>query len=101
MFCDLHRAHPYELNGKATGLAGRNRLSFASGEALPTIGRNRAVNDGAAVDTFPGIKNQKEIGESFQHHHAFAFRTFHLLLLGGDVYSCACSEARAEPNCQV
>lgn len=42
-------------------LAGRNRLSVASGEALPAIGRNRSVDDGAAVNALPGVENEEEV----------------------------------------
>ena len=78
-----HRAN----RARAPRLAGRHRLSVASGEALSTIGRNGSVDDGSAVDAFPGVENEKEIREPFQHHHAFALRTFHVFLLGGDVHS--------------
>jgi len=46
---------------KGVGLSSRHRLRFTRREALSTVGRNGPVDDGAAVDTFPGIKNEKEI----------------------------------------
>jgi len=102
MFLALHTILPPDgQSGNVAGLAGRNRLRFTRGKAFSPIGGNRPIDDGATVNAFPGIKNEKEIGESFQHHHAFTFRTFHVFLLGGDVYSYTCSEARAEPKCQV
>lgn len=50
-----------EPSRKTAGLAGRHRLCFASGEALSAIGRNRSVNDGATVNAFPSVENEKEI----------------------------------------
>ncbi len=44
---------------------------------------DRAIDDRAAVDTLPGVENEKEIGEPLQHHHAFALWTFHHFLPGG------------------
>ena len=76
-----------ERSAASAGSAGRNRLSVACGEALPTVRRNGPIDDGATVDAFPGVENEKEIREPFQHHHAFALRTFHVFLLGGDVHS--------------
>lgn len=42
-------------------LASCNRLSFAGREALSAIRRNRPIDDGAAVNTFPGVKNKEEV----------------------------------------
>jgi hypothetical protein len=69
-------------------LVGRHCLGIASGQALPPIIRNGAIDDRAAVDTFPGVENQEEVGEAFQHHETFALRTFHRILPGCEVYRC-------------
>jgi hypothetical protein len=58
-------------------LPGCDGLRFAGSQALSTVVRNGAVNDGTAIDTFPCIEHEKEIREPFQHHHTFALRTFH------------------------
>jgi len=58
-------------------LPSRNGLRFARSQALSTVVRNGAVNNGTAIDTFPCIKHEKKIREPFQHHHPFALRTFH------------------------
>jgi len=38
-----------------------NGLGFVRSQALSAIIGNRAVDNGAAVDTFPGIEDEKEI----------------------------------------
>lgn len=58
-------------------LPSRDGLRFTGGEALSAVVRDCTVNNGAAIDTFPCIEHEKEIGEPFQHHHTLALRTFH------------------------
>jgi hypothetical protein len=55
----INRQH--EPSRKTAGLAGRHRLRLASGKALSPIGRNRSVDDGATVNAFPRVENEKEI----------------------------------------
>jgi hypothetical protein len=47
------------------------------GEAVPPIICDRPIDDGSAVDAFPGIEGQKKVRESFQHHQSFALRAIH------------------------
>jgi len=61
----------------STELARGSGLGFSGRQAPSAIIGNGAVDNGAAVNTFPCIKHEKEIREPFQHHHAFALRTFH------------------------
>jgi hypothetical protein len=42
-------------------LSSRNRLSFAGREALSPIGRNRPIDDGPTINTFPSVENKEEI----------------------------------------
>ena len=49
---------------------------FGSKAVSPIIG-NRFIDDGSAVDTFPGIKDQEEVREPFHHHQSFALRAIH------------------------
>ena len=49
---------------------------FGSEAGSPIIG-NCLIDDGSAVDTFPGIKDQEEVREPFHHHQSFALRTIH------------------------
>ena len=49
---------------------------FGSEAVSPVIG-DRPIDDRSAVDTFPGIKGQKKVRESFQHHQSFALRATH------------------------
>lgn len=58
-------------------LPSRDGLSFAGRETLSAVVRDGAVDNSAAVDTFPCIEHEKEIREPFQHHHTLALRTFH------------------------
>lgn len=50
-----------EQSRERVELANRNRLRFAGREALSPISRNRPIDDGPTVDTFPGIENEEEI----------------------------------------
>jgi len=47
-------------------------------EALSPIFGDCAVNDGSAVEAFPGIEDQEEIREAIQLHKPLALRTLHL-----------------------
>ena len=57
-------------------------LSIMSDEALSSVVGNRTVNDGSAIQAFPGVEDQEEVRKAFQHHEAFAFRTSHRFLPG-------------------
>jgi hypothetical protein len=57
--------------------------SFSLQAFSPVIG-DRSVNERSTIDAFPGVKDQKEIREAFQHHKSFAFWTLHLSLLNFD-----------------
>lgn len=92
--CDADRVRVF----RAT-LPSGDGLGLARGEALSTIVGDGAIDDGAAVDAFPGVENEEEIREPLQHHQTFALRTFHRTLPGGDVYSWWRNQARAAPNC--
>jgi hypothetical protein len=50
-----------EQSREVVDLASCNRLSFAGSEALSPIRRNRPIDDGAAVNAFPGVENKEEI----------------------------------------
>jgi hypothetical protein len=54
-----------------------NFLRGFGGEAVSPIIGDCLIDNGSAVDTFPGIKNQKEVREPFHHHQPFALRTIH------------------------
>ena len=62
-------------------LACGSGLGFLGLQALSAILGNGAVDNGPAVETFPGIKDEKEIREPLQHHRPFTLRTFHRSLL--------------------
>jgi hypothetical protein len=47
------------------------------GEAISPIFGDCPIDDGSAVDAFPGIEGQEKIRESFQHHQSFALRAIH------------------------
>lgn len=81
-------------------LVGHYGLGIARGQALPPIIRNGAIDDRAAVDAFPGVEYQEEVGKPFQHHEAFAFWTFHRILPGCDVYCCRLDRASTTPICR-
>jgi len=81
-------------------LARCDRLRIPCGETLPPIVGNGTVYDGAAVNAFPRVEDEEEIGEAFQHHEAFALRAFHRILPGGYVHSCRRNQARPAPNCR-
>jgi hypothetical protein len=46
-------------------------------KAVSPIFGDRPIDDGSAVDAFPGIEGQKKVRESFQHHQSFALRAIH------------------------
>lgn len=54
---------------------------FKEGQALFLVIQNRFVHQSTAVDAFPGMEYDEEIGESLQVHQAFTLRTFHFSLL--------------------
>ena len=56
-------------------------LGFSSLQTLSAILGNGAVDNGAAIEAFPGIKHEKEIGEPLQRHRPLTLWTFHLSLL--------------------
>jgi hypothetical protein len=47
------------------------------GKAVSPIIGDRPIDDGSAVDTFPGIEGQEKVRESFQLHQSFALRAIH------------------------
>lgn len=55
----------------------RNRRLFEFGQTLPFVGGNGPVDDRAAIDAFPGIEDEEEVGKPLHHHQPFAFRTVH------------------------
>lgn len=59
-------------------LSRRDGLRFARRQTLAAVGGNGAIDDGTAVDAFPGVEDEKEIRKSLQHHQAFALWTFHV-----------------------
>ena len=62
MFLGPHTSQShYQTDPDVVGLASRYRLSFTRREAFSAVGRNRSVDDGAAIDAFPGIKNKKKV----------------------------------------
>jgi hypothetical protein len=73
-------------------LARRNGLSFAGSEATATVRRNRAIDDGSAVNALPGVENEEEIGEPLEHHEPFTLWTFHRPLPGLEVKCCSGSK---------
>lgn len=80
-------------------LACGDGLRVARGETLSSVIGNRPIDDGTTVDTLPGVENEEEVGEPFQHHEAFALRAFHRILPGNYVHSCRRIQARPTPNC--
>lgn len=59
-----------------------NGLGLSGSQTLSAVIGNRAVDDGPAVDAFPGIKHEKEVREPFQHHQPLTLRTIHRSLPG-------------------
>ena len=83
--CDAHRVPPGSETEPGVGqvfLARANGLGFSDLQTLSSIFGNGAVDNGAAVEAFPGIEDEKEIREPLQHHRPFTLRTFHRFLLG-------------------
>jgi hypothetical protein len=54
-----------------------NFLRGFGGEAVSPVIGDCLIDNGSAVDTFPGIKDQEEVREPFHHHQSFALRTIH------------------------
>ena len=46
-------------------------------EAIFPIIADRLIDDRSAIDTFPGIENQEEVREAFQHHQSFSLWAIH------------------------
>ena len=84
------------LTRDGRGLSWLSGLRIARREALPSVIGDRAIDDRAAIDAFPCIEDQKEIGEPLEHHEPFALRTFHRFLPGCDVHSWGVP--KQEPN---
>ena len=61
MFAGPHSTQLHSTCGNIGELASRHRLSFTGREAFSAIGRDRSVDNGAAVYALPGIKNKKEV----------------------------------------
>jgi len=52
--------------GSSHGVLARGDwLRVSRGETLPSIVGNCPVDDGAAVNAFPGVEDEEEIGEPF------------------------------------
>lgn len=70
---------PELLCSMVKGLHGR-RFNFFRGVGcqadFPIIG-DRSIDDCSAIETFPGVEDQKEIREAFQHHQSLALRAIH------------------------
>lgn len=62
-------------------LADIHDLGLLWGQTLSTILGNGAVDNGTAIEAFPGIEYE-EVRESLQQHRPFALWTFHRSLLG-------------------
>lgn len=52
-------------------------LRYLGCKAILAVVTYRAIDDGAAVDTFPGVEDQEKIREPFQLHQPLALRTIH------------------------
>ena len=89
------------MGADATMLASGNGLGLPGCQALSPVVGDGAINDRAAVDALPRVKNEKEIREPFQHHQPFALRTFHRSLPVGYVHSWWRTQARAAPICRI
>lgn len=56
------------------------RFNFFHGvgcEAVFPIIGDRSIDDGSAIEAFPGVEDQKEIRETFQQHQSLALRAIH------------------------
>lgn len=71
----------FESEMVRTSLSNINGLRFLDSQTLSAILRKSAIDHGAAIEAFPGIKHEKEIGEPLQRHRPLTLWTFHLSLL--------------------
>ena len=71
-----------DSDNSARPLARGNGLWLSCCQTLSPIVGDRTIDDGATINTFPGVENEKEIREPLQHHHSLALRTFHRILPG-------------------
>jgi hypothetical protein len=53
--------HQMVVGSSRNVLPCRDRLRIARSETLPSVVGNRAVDDGAAVNAFPGVEDEEEI----------------------------------------
>ena len=51
----------FGAGGRSAKRSGGNRLLFEFGQTSPFVGGNRAVDDRAAIDAFPGIEDEEEV----------------------------------------
>lgn len=70
---DMLRGGPRQTRRLASG----DGLGLRRGKAVPPVGGNRPIDDGTAIDAFPGIEDEEEVGKPLQHHQPFTFGTFH------------------------
>jgi hypothetical protein len=74
--------HPAVLRSSTDG--GRfSFFGFFGCETVSPIIGDRSIDDRSAIDTFPGIEDQKEIREPLQHHQSFTLRAIHNCFLPG------------------
>jgi hypothetical protein len=66
-----------QMAAVSTKRAGREGPGFEPGQTLALIGRDGAVHNGSAVDAFPGVEDEEEVGKPLQHHQALALWTIH------------------------
>jgi hypothetical protein len=62
-------------------LLGSDSLGLSDRQALSAIMGDSAVDNGTAIEAFPGIKDEKEIREPLQHHRPLTLWTLHQSLL--------------------
>ena len=75
---NLFHGKEFEKGGdSSTERARVNRLLVKFSQTPSLVGSNRSVDDRSAVNAFPGIENEEEVGKPLHHHQAFAFRTIH------------------------
>ena len=80
MACDRQlrlRLKTKGLGANGRRLVGSDGLGLSGNQTVSPVVGDGAVNNGAAVETFPCIEHEKEIRKSVQHHHPLALRTFH------------------------
>jgi hypothetical protein len=77
--------------------ASGNGVLLSRCQALSAVLRNGAIDNGATVNAFPGIKDEEKIREPLQHHEPFALWTFHHSLLG-KVFTAVTMSSKRQTN---